>query len=129
MKPEPEAAEALKSVAAAVSGSDTPQSAAVVTRPPEWTVRMLSLAGPALSAMIAWVIAILGGGLVVFGLPIVRGVGWPEAVAGERVQGLTWIGLALCAILAVVVFRLASGGLKRIEAKAGPAEMSVSTGD
>lgn len=129
MKPEPEAAEALKSVAAAVTGADTPESAAVVTRPSEWTVRMLALAGPALSAMIAWVIAMLGGGLVVFGATIVRGVAWPESVADVRVQGLTWIGLALCAILAVVVFRLASGGLKRIEAKAGPAEMTVSTGD
>ena len=129
MKTEPEATEALKSVAAAVTGNGSPESAAVVTGPPAWTVRMLSLAGPALSVMIGWVIAILGGGLVIFGMTLVRAVSWPEAVAGARVQGLTWIGLALCAILAVVVFRLASGGLKRIEAKAGPAEMKVSTED
>jgi len=129
MTTEPNAAETLKSAAAAVTGAGTPESAAVVTAPNGWAVRMLAMAGPALSVMVAWVIAILGGGLVIFGMTIVRGVSWPEAVAERRVEALAAIGLALCAILAVVVFRLASGGLKRIEAKAGPASMTVSTGD
>lgn len=129
MMTQPEATDALKSAAAAVTGADTPESAAVTARPSAWAVRMLALAGPALSAMVAWVIAILGGGLTLFGFTILRTVGWPPAVAERRIEALAAIGLALCAILAVVVFRLASGGLKRIEAKAGPASMTVSTGD
>ena len=64
-----------------------------------------------------------------FGLTILAPVIWPEAVAAERVKGLVWIGLSQCAILGVVVFRLASGGLKRVEAKAGPAELTVTSGD
>lgn len=58
------------------------------------------------------------------GLPV-----WPEVVAERRVEALAGIGLALIAILGVVVFRLASGGLKRVEAKAGPAGLTVETGD
>lgn len=126
---DPAAAEAMASVAAAVTGPGTPDSAAVTAKPSDWAVRMLALAGPALSTLVAWVIAIIGGGIVVFGVTIVRPTFWPEAVAERRIEALAAIGLALCAILAVVVFRLASGGLKRIEAKAGPASMSVSTGD
>lgn len=126
---DPAAAEAMASVAAAVTGPGTPETAAVTAKPNDWAVRMLALAGPALSSLVAWVIAIIGGGFVLFGVTIVRPVGWPEAVAEKRVEALAAIALALCAILAVVVFRLASGGLKRIEAKAGPASMTVSTGD
>lgn len=127
---DPAAAEAMKAVAEATRGADTPEAAAVVASPTEWAVRMLALAGPALSAMIAWIVVIVGGsGLGLFGLTILAPTLWPESVAQRRVEGLTAIALALCAILAVVVFRLASGGLKRIEAKAGPAELTVSTGD
>ena len=126
---DPAAAEAMASVAAAVTGPGTPETAAVTAKPSDWAVRMLALAGPALSSLVAWVIAIIGGGFVVFGITIVRPVAWPEVVAQKRVEALAAIALALCAILAVVVFRLASGGLKRIEAKAGPASMTVSTGD
>ena len=126
---DPAAAEAMASVAAAVTGPGTPETAAVTAKPSDWAVRMLALAGPALSSLVAWVIAIIGGGFILFGVTIVRPVGWPEAVAEKRVEALAAIALALCAILAVVVFRLASGGLKRIEAKAGPASMTVSTGD
>lgn len=127
---DPATVAAMASVAAAVTGPGTPDSAAVTSRPTEWAARALALAGPALSAMIAWVIVIVGGsGLGLFGLTLLAPTAWPESVAQRRVEGLVAIALALCAILAVVVFRLASGGLKRIEAKAGPASMTVSTGD
>ena len=117
------AAEALRAAAEATTGADTPEAASVVAKPNDWAVRMLALAGPALSAMIGSVIVILGGsGLGLFGwLTIIPPASWPAAVADDRVQALMWIGMALCGILAVVVFRLASGGLKRVEAKAGPA--------
>lgn len=125
---DPAAADAMASVAAAVTGPGTPESAAVSAKPTEWAVRMLALAGPALSVMVAWVIIIVGGsGLGVFGLTVLAPTLWPDDVAEWRIKGLVAIALALCAILAVVVFRLASGGLKRIEAKAGPASMTVST--
>lgn len=122
--------EALKAVSAATTGPDTPNAASVVARPTEWAVRMLALAGPALSGMVAWIIALIGGGgVAAFGLTIVAPVIWPEAVAEQRVEALMWLGMALCAILGIVVFRLASGGLKRVEAKAGPAGITVETGD
>lgn len=126
---DPAAAEAMKAVAEATKGADTPEAATVVARPSDWAVRMLALAGPALSGMVGWIIAIIGGGLSVFGLTIIAPLPWPEAVAERRVEALAAIGLALCGILAVVVFRLASGGLKRIEAKAGPAGLTVETDD
>lgn len=127
---ETDTAKAMEAVASAVTGPGTPETAAVVAKPNDWAVRMLALAGPALSAMVGWVITIVGGtGIGIFGLTILRPTLWPDSVAEWRVKGLVAIGLALCAILAVVVFRLASGGLKRIEAKAGPAELTVSTGD
>lgn len=125
---DPMAADAMAQVAKAVSGPDNPDSAAVVARPAEWAVRMMALAGPALSAMIAWIIVIVGGGgLSLFGFAILAPSLWPDSVAQRRVEGLVAIALALCAILAIVVFRLASGGLKRIEAKAGPAALNVET--
>ena len=54
---------------------------------------------------------------------------WPVAVAQARVQGICAIAMCLSAILGVVVFRMASGGLKRVEAKAGPAGLSIDTGN
>lgn len=125
---DPAATDAMASVAAAVTGPGTPESAAVTAKPTEWAVRMLALAGPALSALVAWIVVIVGGsGLGLFGLTILRPTLWPAGVAEWRVKGLVAIALALCAILAVVVFRLASGGLKRIEAKAGPASLTASS--
>lgn len=126
---DPAATDAMKAVAEATKGADTPESAVVTAKPPETAVRMLALAGPALSAMVAWIVAIIGGGMVILGFTIIRPMAWPESVAEWRIKALAAIALALCAILAVVVFRLASGGLKRIEARAGPAGLTVETGD
>lgn len=127
---DPQAADAMKAVAEATKGVDTPESATVVAKPPESAVRMLALAGPALSAMVAWIIVMIGGtGFGIFGWKIVAPILWPEAVAERRIEALAALGMALCAILAVVVFRLASGGLKRVEARAGPAGLTVETGD
>ncbi len=123
---DPAATEAMNAVAAATKGADTPETATVVARPAPWAVWALALAGPALSLMVAWIIMLIGGSPAWrwLGLPI-----WPEVVAERRVEALAGIGLALIAILGVVVFRLASGGLKRVEAKAGPAGLTVETGD
>ncbi|MFN7110334.1 MAG: hypothetical protein ACK4M2_01760 [Brevundimonas sp.] len=127
---DPAATEAMNAVAAATKGPDTPEAATVVAKPSEWVVRMLALAGPALSAMVAWIIVLIGGtGFGVFGWKIIAPILWPEAVAERRIEALAGIGLALVAILGVVVFRLASGGLKRVEARAGPAGLTVETGD
>ncbi|RZJ40937.1 MAG: hypothetical protein EON87_17130 [Brevundimonas sp.] len=127
---DPAAAEAMKAVTAAVTGPDTPESATVTAKPSDWAVRMLAFAGPALSVMVGWIISIIGGtGVGLFGWTIIAPIIWPEVVAPDRIKALAALGMALCAILGVVVFRLASGGLKRVEAKAGPAELTVSTGD
>jgi hypothetical protein len=123
---DPAATEAMNAVAAATKGADTPEAATVVAKPSEWVVWALALAGPALSLMVAWIIMLIGGSPAWkwLGLPV-----WPEAVAERRIEALAGIGLALIAILGVVVFRLASGGLKRVEARAGPAGLTVETGD
>jgi hypothetical protein len=123
---DPEAAKAMEAVAAATKGADTPEAASVVARPLEAAVKMLAWAGPALSVMIMSIVAALASA------PAWRWLGlpeWPDEVAAVRVQALAWIAGALVAILGVVVFRLASGGLKRVEAKAGPAGLTVETGD
>lgn len=108
--------EALAAVTAAVTGPGTPDSATVVARPERFNVWAIALAGPAISSMIIGVLLLIG----------LRP--WPDAVAETRVQALAGIGMALTAILGVVVFRLASGGLKRVEAKAGPGSVLIETG-
>lgn len=123
---DPAATEAMKIVSEATRGPDTPEAAAVVAKPSDTAIRTLALAGPALSIMIMAIVAAIASA------PAWRWLGlpeWPDDVAGVRVQALAGIAMALVAILGVVVFRLASGGLKRVEAKAGPAELTVSTGD
>lgn len=119
-----DATRTLTDAAKAVSGPGTPDSAAVVAKPETWAVRGLVLAGPALSVM---VMGCVGAMVFIF---------WPDAVAGKYVGVMTdlvravgTIASVLAAILGVVVFRLASGGLKRVEAKAGPAGITVETGD
>ena len=46
---DPQAAEAMKAVAAATTGPDTPEAATVVAKPAPWAVWALALAGPALA--------------------------------------------------------------------------------
>lgn len=111
---------AAADVARAVSGPETPDTVAVSTTPDNRTVLAMMGAGPALSAMIAAATAAL---VFIF---------WPDAVEGQYVSVMTdivrvmgFVITALCAILGVVVFRLASGALKRVEAKAGPASLTV----
>lgn len=120
--PPPEA-QAMAAVAAAVTGPDTPAAAAVVARPERATLWALILAGPAVSAMLT---------AVVFALVILW---WPDAVElkalgvmTDMVRVLGGIAAFLAGILGIVVFRLASGGLKKVEAKAGPAGLNIETG-
>ncbi|GLK49478.1 hypothetical protein GCM10017620_24510 [Brevundimonas intermedia] len=123
---DPAAAEAMKAVAAATHGPDTPEAASVIAKPTDIAIRALGLAGPALSLMIMAIVAAIASA------PAWRWLGlpeWPDEVAAVRIQALAGIAMALTAILGVVVFRLASGGLKRVEAKAGPAGLTVETGD
>lgn len=124
MSPKPASeTDAIAAVAAAVTGEGTPEAARVLSSPNRDATRMLALAGPALSAMIAGCVLILAN-------PAWLGLAsWPDAVAEARVQSIAAVAVALCAILAVVVFRLASGGLKRVEAKAGPGSVLIETGD
>jgi len=127
---DPGAAETMSAIAAAVTGPGTPDAATVVAKPAPWAVYALALAGPALSLMVAWIITLIGGvGFVVLGWTVVAPIIWPDAAAERRIEALAGIGMALVAILGVVVFRLASGGLKRVEARAGPAGLTVETGD
>lgn len=124
MSTEPDAAEAMKAVADATTGPGTPDTAAVVARPERSPVWALILAGPAISTMVCGVLWLLAYKI------------WPEASASRMealmrdvARAIAAIGCILSIILGLIVFRLASGGLKRVEAKAGPAGLTVETGD
>ena len=126
----PEAAAILKAAAAATTGPGTPDAATVTSKPPELALRMLAMAGPALTACVMWIaIAIAGAGLRVFWIPVVPAISWPAHVADVRLQGLVAIATILASILGIVTFRLASGSLRRAEVKVGPANIVVESGD
>lgn len=119
-------AQAMASVAAAVTGPGTPSSAAVTSTPDNRLVWSLVLAGPAVSGMFMLVVLFIAAPpwrlwkWVLFS-------GWPDRVAEMRVQALGGLAIGLALILAVIVFRLASGGLKSVSAKAGPAGIDINT--
>lgn len=112
----------MAAVAQAVTGPGTPDAATVTAKPDQRLVVALILAGPAVSFMLACIVGILA---FIF---------WPDALAiantdimSTIVNALAFIAFGLVALLGVVVFRLASGGLKKFEAKAGPAGLSLDT--
>lgn len=116
--------DALSAVARSVSGPDTPNAAAVSARAPRGAVWALILAGPALSAMLC------------AGVWILAWVFWPDVVAWRSealgklvIVGVSSVCMALAATLGLVVFRLASGGLKSVKASAGPGSLEIKTGD
>lgn len=120
----------LRAAAEVTSGEGTPEAARIRATPQVMTVRVLALAGPAISAMIFVAMILLAGtGYYVWRLQIIPPVFWNSATDGARVTGIVWIGLALCTILGVVTFRLASGGLRKVEARVGPAGITVDSGD
>lgn len=117
----PEAA-AMASVAAAVTGPGTPDAAHVRAEPPKYAVWALILAGPALSA-----------GIIAMGLVVVVKF-WPDLVTLRAIEILGrviwgWFGVmcALVGALCLVIFRLAAGGLKKVDARAGPAGLTIET--
>lgn len=115
----------VKAVAEAVTGIGTPDAAAVVSKPERFPLWMLALAGPAISVMIVGIILFVGSPRWPWlGLPL-----WPDTAAEVRVNGLVAIACGLSGILALIVFRLASSNLKKIEARAGPGSFSIETGD
>jgi len=118
--------EILKAAADATTGPGTPEAATVVSAPSTLSLRALVLAGPAISVLLAWIILIISGVGIGWGAIVLwPSIDWPVEVAGERIQGLMAIALSLCGILGVIVFRLASGNLKRAEVKVGPAGVSL----
>jgi len=126
----PHPVEILKAAAEATTGPGTPDAATVISAPSNLSLRALVLAGPAISAMIAWIVLIISGvGIGIGALVLWPGIDWPDSVAVERIQGLMAIAMSLCGILGVIVFRLASGNLKRAEVKVGPAGIVVDGSD
>lgn len=119
-----EASEALAQVAQAVTGEATPEGAAIQAKPSRSATWALVLAGPALSAMLAAVVAILSFHF----WPDV--IGWESIeLAGKIIWALTIVACVLAGLLGLVVFRLASGSLKSISAKAGPGSIDIQTDD
>lgn len=95
-------------------------------RPPARTYPMwvLPAAGPALSFMISAVVVFIAAPR----WPWLSLSPWPDAVAAERVAALASVAGLLVAILGVVVFRLASADLRRIEAKGAGGSLTIDTG-
>ncbi len=121
----PAETETMKAVADAVTGPASPETARITSKPETFPLRMLALGGPAISVMVWGIVLLVGAPRWPWlALPI-----WPEAVAEARVTGLVAIALGLCAILGLIVFRLASNGIKRIDARAGPGSVTIETGD
>lgn len=125
-----ETTQMLEAAAKATTGPGSPDAAIVSSKPPEISLRMLALAGPALTLCIMFIVILIAGtGLRIFWiLQVVPAIPWPDRVAEARVNGLVGICAALAGILGVVVFRLASGGLRRAEVKVGPANITVESG-
>lgn len=95
--------------------------------PPQVTVRdrapllwAKALAGPAISAMIALVIVLLSWGI--------RWSLWTYKTEVNRANLIGWMGIALCLMLGLLVWRLAGGKPGRIEITAGPAHLEVESG-
>lgn len=125
----PETAEAMKAVAEATAGPDRPEAATVVAGPERSPVWALILAGPAVSLMI---IAGVAAAVFLYWPGVLRLAETHDLAFGvleKIVVGTFSIVTVLAVILGVVVFRLASGGLKRVEARAGPAGITVETGE
>ena len=102
--------------AAAVTGPDTPDHVQATTKPSALLTFAMAAAGPVITALLAYVVWILGDRHH-----------WPATVAPALVDALKWIGMSLCGCLGVVTIRLASGQFKRADVKAGPASLSVGT--
>ena len=120
----PDPADALAKAAAAVTGPGTPNAASVQSTPSSRALWALIGAGPAISAM---VLACLW--LLAFRM-------WPDVVewravglAERIVVGVTGIAMVLAVLLGLVVFRLASGGLKSVSPRAFGGSLEVNTGD
>lgn len=115
-------AQAMSAVAAAVRGPGTPDHAAVKATPSPYAIWALILGGPALSL-----------GIVAMCATVVWKF-WPDAVVLRSVPLMDriitgWFAVVcgLVAALCLVVFRLAAGGLKRVDARAGPAGLTIET--
>lgn len=117
------ATEALATAAASVTGPGTPNVASVKTAPDRSARWALILAGPAISAMLVACIAILSWKF----WPDV--VAWKEPGLGEKIiLGVSSVAMVLAILLGLVVFRLASGGLKSVSARALGGSLEINTG-
>ena len=83
----------------------------------------LALAGPALTFMVAWIIILIGGSPAWDWLDLLRG----PSRSKNPVKALSWISLALVVILGIVMFPLASWGLKQVETQTGLAGLTWKT--
>lgn len=117
------ATDALTTVAASVTGPGTPNVATVKSAPDRMARWALILAGPAISAMLMACVAILTW---VFWPDVVK---WQEPELGRAViQGIAWVALMLAGLLGLIVFRLASGSLKSVSARALGGSLEIDTG-
>lgn len=108
----PDIKEALAAAASAVTGSGTPEAVRVVQCDDRFTVRMRNLAGPAISLMVAGIVALLTWGTR-FDL-------WTAASEETRATFVGSIGVTLALVLGVVIWTLVAGRPSSLEINAGP---------
>lgn len=129
-------AQAMATVAAAVTGPDTPNAARVTTTPNSNLVWALLFAGPVMTVFMALTIWIIGpapwplAGLEIAGVRLSTGLPvWPEGAADIRIKVLGALGLGQCAVLLVIVWMLGAGKTRKISASAGPASFALESSD
>lgn len=116
-------AQTVAAAADAVTGPNTPD-AVKVTRNEDWlTILSRALSGPAISAMLIFVIVILSFGTK---LPWVGPIwgGVSEVVRANYVGG---IGIALTVMLGILIWRSDGTKLGRLEVKIGSGSLTMGT--
>lgn len=115
------AVDAATKIAAAVSGSDTPDQVKVVQRDDRLAVWMRSLSGPAITLLLVAIIALLTWGIKL-------GV-WTNASEIVRAQVVGVVAIVLASCLGLVVWVTHVGRPSRMEIGAGPASIRIEQGD
>lgn len=111
----------IQAASLAVTGPNTPDNVSVTKREDRLSNAMRNLAGPALCAMITFVIVILSFGTYVHI--------WSPLTEAARVGYVGGIGVALSLMVGVLVWRLDGSKLNHLEVKMGPGSLSMGDKD
>ncbi len=112
---------AIASTSAAIAGEDTPEAIKTTISDDPTIIWVRALSGPALSAMIAGIVAVLTWGPA-FGA-------WTATTESQRVQYIGITCLILAGLLGLVFWAIMPGRPNKLEIKAGPASVTLDGGN